>query len=124
MRFFALITLLALFLIQSQTAHADFMCDDGRYPNAKVGFCAIRNPQGPQYLVKAANVVNQVSRTFTCSQTTILGEAPSWRWCCSKSPAPFSSSSDVNPVYQYTTRDVLLYCYSRDGPPGTVKISL
>ncbi|KNZ61886.1 putative signal peptide protein, partial [Puccinia sorghi] len=98
MRFFALLTLLALFLIQSQTAHADFMCNDGRYPDAKVGYCAILDPQGPKCIVKVASVVNQVSRTFTCSQTTILNRAPSWRWCCSKSPAPYSTSLRVDPL--------------------------
>ncbi|KNZ46701.1 hypothetical protein VP01_7025g1, partial [Puccinia sorghi] len=99
MRFFALITLLVLFQIQSQTAHADFICNDGRYPNAKVGYCAIRKAVGLKDLVEPASVVNQVSHTFTCSQTTILGEAPSWRWCCSKSATLFSPKSAVGPVF-------------------------
>ncbi|KNZ51919.1 hypothetical protein VP01_3763g2 [Puccinia sorghi] len=95
MRFFVLITLLALFQIQSQTAHADFICNDGRYPNAKVGYCA-GHVHGPTYLVEPATLVNQVSGTFTCSQTTILGLPPTWRWCCSKSPTLFST--EVGPV--------------------------
>ncbi|KNZ53388.1 hypothetical protein VP01_3254g2 [Puccinia sorghi] len=98
MRFFAFITLVALFQIQSQTAHADFICNDGRYPNAKVGYCAIRDAVGPKYLVESASVVNQVPRTFTCSQTNILGHTPSWRWCCSKSPTLFSPKFYVGPV--------------------------
>ncbi|KNZ47992.1 hypothetical protein VP01_5999g1, partial [Puccinia sorghi] len=99
MRFFALITLLVLLQIQSQTAHADFICNNSCFPNAKVGNCAIREAVGPKYLVEPASVVNQVSRTFTCSQTTILGKAPSWRWCCSKSPNVFSSKSGMETVF-------------------------
>ncbi|KNZ61276.1 hypothetical protein VP01_14283g1, partial [Puccinia sorghi] len=77
--------------IQSQTAHADFICNDGRYPHAKVGYCAVYRGR---HLV--SSVVNQASDTFTCSKTRVLGQAPSWRWCCSKSPTFFTT--EVGPV--------------------------
>ena len=52
MRFLALITLLALFLIQSQTAHADFVCNDGNYPNDKTGYCLLNPSNTDQYYGK------------------------------------------------------------------------
>jgi len=116
MRFFALITLLALLLIQSQTAHADFGCNKAKYSTAKVGYCAIQSSQntsqGPLYLVKAATVVNQSARTFTCQYVNINGQAPTNQWCCSKPPTIYSDRRATNPVYKYTAGEALAYCYA------------
>jgi len=120
MRFFALITLLALFLIQSQTAHADFMCNNAAHPLATTGYCAIlssepANKQGPVYYVKPASPKFTVRGLLTCSGIRIFGAAPTKTWCCYRPPTPFSGSTSVDLVYKYTAGEVLYNCYT---PPG------